>query len=124
VHADCESGPAPTEKEPNDAIALATALTQSGALTFGYISSSSDYDNFRVTVAPGWTLYAPLTRNYNLSLYNSAGSYPKGSLNGTGMTGYLSHYNGTATNQTYTIGVAGVSGSSATTQSYGLTASW
>lgn len=128
VLGDHGSGPLANEGEPNNSTTYPKVLTQSGVLTIGYIGSSVDGDYYRVSVAPGRTLRAsltvPITRNYDLRLYNSAGSYLKGSFNGTGSSESLTQYNGTTVTQTYYVSVAGASGSSSITMPYALTVTW
>ncbi len=76
------------EVEPNNTRGTANAVATSGTTVKGYISSSSDTDYFKVTVATGHTLKAvltpPSTSDFDLYIYNSSGSLVASSILGTG----------------------------------------
>jgi serine protease len=77
-----------TEVEPNNGTSTAQSVTQ-GTTINGTMASSSDTDYFKVTVAAGRSLSATLTPNgssdYDLYLYNSAGTQVARSIRGTGL---------------------------------------
>ena len=85
--------PGPTqvaEVESNNTLASAQTITPNPATVRGAISSSTDTDYFKVTLGAGKTLTAtlkpPATADYDLYLYNSAGSQIASSILGTGAT--------------------------------------
>jgi len=82
------AGPTVSETESNNTLATANGVTTSGTTINGAIGSTSDVDYFVVQVPAGKTLSATLTPNassdYDLSIYNSAGTRLAYSENGTG----------------------------------------
>ena len=85
--------PGPTlvaEVESNNTLATAQTITPNPATVNGSISSSTDTDYFKVSLGAGKTLTAtlkpPATADYDLYLYNSAGTQIASSVLGTGAT--------------------------------------
>ncbi|MFY9512540.1 MAG: S8 family peptidase [Rubrivivax sp.] len=77
-----------SEVESNNTLATAQVIGSSPVTVNGGLSASSDTDYFRVTLAAGATLTAtltpPATADYDLYLYNSAGTQIASSVLGTG----------------------------------------
>ena len=78
------------EVESNNTLATAQAVAPNLATVNGSLSGSTDTDYFRITLAAGKTLTAtlkpPASADYDLYLYNSAGSQIASSVLGTGAT--------------------------------------
>lgn len=117
------------ETESNNSIATANAITQSCTMASANIGSSSDVDYFAITVPAGKTLTATMTPNassdYDLKLYNSAGTQLASSVNGTGQADTVTRANTGTTAVTWYAKVyyyAGGTGSASGT--YTLKASW
>ena len=76
------------EVENNKTRQTAQLVSPNPALVNGTLSSTSDTDYYRVTLAGGKTLTATLTgpagANYNLYLYNANGTLVASSTQGTG----------------------------------------
>jgi len=76
------------EVESNNTMATAQAITVNPATVAGTMATSSDTDYYRLTVGAGKTLSSTLTPNissdYDLYLYNSAGTLLASSIKGTG----------------------------------------
>jgi serine protease len=111
------------EVESNSSISSAQ-LVREGNTVLGNISSRYDTDYYRVNINPGATLGAVLTptgaANYDLYLYNSAGSELASSRLGTGAVDSLSvRNNGTAVTAYY-LRVRFVSGTNGTGGTYSL----
>lgn len=122
-------GPTINETESNNTIASANPVTQSGTTVNGNMGSSSDADYIAITVPAGKTLTAVMTPNatsdYDLKLYNSAGTQLASSVNGTGQADTVTRANTGSTAVTWYAKVyyyAG--GTGATNGTYTLKASW
>jgi serine protease len=89
--------PAASDAEPNNTIGTANAVTTSGTVINGTMGSTSDSDYFLVQVPAGKTLTATLTpgagSDYDLLVYNSAGTALASSQNGTGSIDAVSSAN-------------------------------
>lgn len=85
------------EVESNNTLATAQVITPNPALVNGSLSSSSDTDYYRVSLAAGKTLTAvltpPSTRDYDLYLYNSSGTQLARSVLGTGQVDTVTYRN-------------------------------
>eukprot|EP01034_Spumella_vulgaris_P038197 gene38197-47159_t len=72
------TGPGVAEVESNNTIATAQVIATAGTTVNGTISANSDVDYYKVTLPAGKTLTVTLTPNatsdYDLELYNSAGT--------------------------------------------------
>ena len=116
--------PPPTgnEVEPNNTTGTAQAVTR-GTTINGTMASSTDNDYFRVTVAAGGTLSARLTPNatsdYDLYVYNSAGTQVGRSIAGTGQVDTVNITNG-ASSATYYVRVRFYSGATGSSGTYTL----
>ena len=115
---DAAVGPPPppnriAEVESNDDPFTAQAVAQPVKID-GTIGSTSDTDFYPVTLGAGKTLTATLTPNstsdYDLYLYNSAGSQVAQSILGTGQTDSASVTNGTQGSATFYVRVHPFSG--------------
>ena len=122
-------GPTINETESNNTIATANPVTQNGTTVNGNMSSSTDADYIAITVPAGKTLTATMTPNatsdYDLKLYNSAGTQLASSVNGTGQADTVTRANTGSTAVTWYAKVyyyAG--GTGATNGTYTLKASW
>jgi hypothetical protein len=122
-------GPTINETESNNTIATANPVTQNGTTVNGNMSSSTDVDYIAITVPAGKTLTASMTPNatsdYDLKLYNSAGTQLASSVNGTGQADTVTRANTGSTAVTWYAKVyyyAG--GTGATNGTYTLKASW
>jgi serine protease len=86
------------EVESNNTRAAAQAITANPVVVNGRISATNDTDYFRVTLAAGKTLTATLTPpagvDYDLYLYNSAGTQVASSTKGAGAVDVASYANG------------------------------
>lgn len=103
----------------NNARTSAQLISANPAQVSGTISSTSDVDYFRVSLAAGRRLNATLTpnttSNYNLAIYNASGSLVASSSNGTGLVDAASVTNsGTAAVNVY-VRVNRVSGGTGAT---------
>ena len=121
--------PPPTgfnETESNNTTATANAVTTSGSTVNGAMGTSSDTDYFVVQLAPGKTLSSTLTmgssgNDYDLSVYNSAGTEIGRSENPAGATDSVSVTNtGTTTFARYIRVVYYAGGTGATSGKYTL----
>ena len=105
--------PSGNEVEPNNTTATAQVVTQ-GTTINGTMASSSDTDYFKVTLAAGRRLSSTLTPNsasdYDLYVYNSAGTQVARSIRGTGLVDSASVTNGTAAAAVYYVRVRFYSG--------------
>jgi serine protease len=85
------------EVESNNTLATAQVITPNPALVNGSLSSSSDTDYYRLSLAAGKTLTAvltpPSTRDYDLYLYNSSGTQLARSVLGTGQVDTVTYRN-------------------------------
>jgi len=118
-----------SETESNNTIATANPITQSCTTASANMSTSTDVDYFAITVPAGKTLTATMTPNatsdYDLKLYNSAGTELASSVKGTGQADVVTRANTGSTAVTWYAKVyyyAGGTGSASGT--YTLKASW
>ncbi|CAN7159935.1 S8 family peptidase [Massilia sp. LjRoot122] len=123
--------PAPTiaETESNNTLSTANLISTSGTTVNGVMSTSTDTDYFRVDLPAGKTLSATMTPNstsdYDLYIYNSAGTLLSRSENGTGAVDSATSANtGTTTASRYVRVVYYSGGTGATSGKYTLKASW
>lgn len=122
-------GPVISETESNNTIATANPVTQNNTTVNGNIGSNSDTDYFAITVPAGKTLKAVLTPNatsdYDLELYNAAGTLLASSTAGTGAVDTITRANSTSAAVTYYAKVVYYSGGTgATAGKYTLVTSW
>ena len=118
--------PPPTgnEVEPNNTTATAQVVTK-GTTINGTMSSSSDTDYFKVSVAAKATLTSKLTPNassdYDLYVYNSSGTQVGSSIKGTGVVDTVTITNSGTAAATYYVRVRFyASGTGATGGTYTL----
>jgi serine protease len=122
--------PAASDAEPNNTIGTANAVTTSGTVINGTMGSSSDTDYFLVQVPAGKTLTATLTpgastADYDLFVYNSAGTALATSQNGAGSIDAVSSVNGTSASVARYVRVKYYSGGTgATNGKYALKLAW
>jgi serine protease len=122
--------PAINETESNNTLASANVVSTSGTVVNGTMGSSSDTDYFVVQVPAGKTLTATLSpgassSDYDLYVYNSAGTQLGRSVNGAGMTDAVSIANSTtATAARYVRVVYYSGGTGATSGKYTLKLAW
>jgi serine protease len=104
------------EVENNNTRSRAQVIGVNPALVNGTVSSSSDTDYYRVSLAAGATLTATLTppsnRDYDLYLYNASGSLITRSVNGTGQVDSAAVVNNGSTAATVFVRVVHYSGGS------------
>ena len=85
------------EVESNNTLGTAQAVTPNPALVNGSLSASTDTDYYRVTLGAGKTFTArltpPATADYDLYVYNSAGTQVGSSVLGTGAVDTVSYRN-------------------------------
>jgi len=117
------------ESESNNTIATADAVASSNTTVNGNMGSSADSDYFRVDLPAGRTLSATLTppsgADYDLYVYNSAGTQLAGSENGAGALDSVSSGNtGTSTAARYVRVVYYSGGTGATNGRYALKLTW
>jgi serine protease len=107
------------EVEPNNSISAAQAITVNPATVAGTMGLSTDNDYFKLTVAAGKTLTSKLTPNansdYDLYLYNSAGTRLAYSINGTGQVDQIVRTNTSASAVTWYVRVVYYSGGTGAT---------
>jgi serine protease len=118
-----------SEVESNNTISTGNVVSTSGTTVNGNMSSSSDTDYFKVTVPAGKTLTATLTPNstsdYDLYIYNSAGTQVTSSTNGVGAVDSASASNTGSTAVTAYARVVYYSGGTGSTSgTYTLKLSW
>jgi len=123
------TGPTVSETESNNTLATANSVTTTGTTVNGTMSSSSDTDYFVVQLPAGKTLSAALTPNsssdYDLYIYNSAGTQLAASENGTGAAESASSANtGTASSPRYVRVVYYSGGTGSTSGKYALKLTW
>ncbi len=110
--------PSGNEVEPNDSLASAQPVTL-GTTINGSMASASDGDYFKLSVPAGRTLTSTLAPNsasdYDLYVYNSAGTQVARSIRGTGLVDSASATNATAAAATYTVRVRFYSGGTGAT---------
>ncbi|MFL6673286.1 MAG: S8 family peptidase [Massilia sp.] len=121
---------AQNEAESNNTTASANAVANSGTVVSGNMGSSSDTDYFAVQLPAGKTLGATLTMgsstaDYDLLVYNSAGTLLATSQNGAGLVDAVSVTNSTtATSMRYVRVKYYSGGTGATSGKYTLKLSW
>jgi serine protease len=118
-----------SETESNNTIGTANSVTTSGTTVNGTMSSSTDTDYFVVQLPAGKTLTSTLTPNstsdYDLYIYNSAGTQITSSTNGTGSVDSTSVINnGTTTVPAYIRVVYYSGGTGSTSGKYTLKLTW
>jgi len=123
------TGPTVSETESNNTISTANSVATSGTTVNGTMASSTDTDYFVVQVPAGKTLSATLTpgssSDYDLYIYNSAGTQLATSQNGTGAVDSASSANSTtATSARYVRVVYYSGGTGSTSGKYTLKLSW
>lgn len=122
-------GPTINETESNNTIATANPVTQNATTVNGAMGTSSDVDYIAITVPAGKTLTAVMTPNatsdYDLKLYNSAGTELASSTKGTGLADTVTRANTGSSAVTWYAKVYYYSGGTgATSGKYSLKASW
>jgi serine protease len=104
------------EVESNNTRSTAQVITLNPATINGSMASTSDTDYFRVSLAAGKTLTATLTppsnRDYDLYLYNSAGTQVASATLGTGAVDTIRYANGGSSAITLFVRVRYYSGGS------------
>ena len=123
-------GPTLAESESNNTISTADAVSTSGTVVTGNLGTTTDTDYFVVQVPAGKTLTATLTQgsttnDYDLYIYNSAGTQLATSQNGAGATDTASVTNTATTTSARYVRVRYYSGGTgATSGKYTLKLSW
>ena len=117
------------EVESNNTTGTANLVTASGITMNGNLGSSSDTDYFRVDLPAGKTLASVLTPNtssdYDLYVYNSAGTLLGKSENGSGaVDSYNTTNTGSTTSARYVRVVYYSGGTGATSGKYTLKMTW
>jgi serine protease len=124
------TAPAQNEAESNNTLGTANLVSTSGTLVSGNMGSSTDTDYFLVQLPAGKTLSATLTigsttSDYDLYIYNSAGTLLAKSVNGAGSIDSTSSANTTtATSARYVRVVYYNGGTGATSGKYSLKLAW
>jgi serine protease len=123
------TAPTISETESNNTVSTANSVATSGTTVNGTMSSSTDTDYFLVSVPAGKTLSATLTPNstsdYDLYIYNSAGTQVTSSTNGTGSVDSASASNtGSTAVNAYVRVVYYAGGTGSTSGKYTLKLSW
>ncbi len=122
--------PAINETESNNTLATANSVATTGTVVSGNMGSTTDTDYFLVQLPAGKTLTSTLTMgsttaDYDLYVYNSAGTLLAKSENGAGVTDAASVSNtGTTTSARYVRVVYYSGGTGATSGKYTLKLSW
>ncbi|MDB5748854.1 MAG: peptidase, partial [Massilia sp.] len=123
-------GPTVSEVEANNTISTANGVSTSGSTVNGNLGTTTDTDYFVVQVPAGKTLTATLTQgsttnDYDLYIYNSAGTQLATSQNGAGATDTASVSNTTTASSPRYVRVRYYSGGTgATSGKYSLKLSW
>jgi len=123
------TGPTVSEVESNNTLSTANSVSTTGTTVNGTMASTSDTDYFVVQVPAGKTLTATLTpgssADYDLYIYNSAGTQLATSQNGTGAVDSASAANtATSTSPRYVRVVYYSGGTGSTSGKYTLKLSW
>jgi serine protease len=124
------TAPTISETESNNTISTANAIATAGTTVNGNLSATTDTDYFVVQLPAGKTLSATLTQgsttnDYDLYIYNSAGTQLALSENGAGATDAASVSNTTtATSARYVRVKYYAGGTGATSGKYTLKMSW
>ena len=121
--------PPNTETESNNTTGTANLVSTSGTTMNGNIGSTTDTDYFRVDLPAGKTLSSVLTPNsssdYDLYVYNSAGTLLGKSENGAGsVDSYNTTNTGTTTSTRYVRVVYYSGGTGSTSGKYTLKMTW
>ena len=121
--------PTLNEAEANNTLGTANAVSLAGTIVSAAMGSSADTDYFVVQLPAGRTMGATLTPNassdYDLYIYNSAGTLLGGSENGSGMSDSASLTNtGSGTAARYVRVVYYSGGIGATSGKYSLKLTW
>jgi serine protease len=123
-------GPTISETESNNTISTANAVSTTGTTVNGTMSASTDSDYFVVQLPAGKTLTAAMTpglstADYDLYIYNSAGTQLALSENGAGATDTASVSNTTTATAARYVRVKYYSGGTgATSGKYSLKLNW
>jgi serine protease len=118
-----------SETESNNTIGTANSVATTGTTVNGTMASTTDTDYFVVQVPAGKTLSATMTPNassdYDLYIYNSAGTLLASSENGAGAVDAASSANtGSTTSARYVRVVYYSGGTGSTSGKYTLKLSW
>jgi serine protease len=118
-----------SETESNNTISTANSVTTSGTTVNATMGSSTDTDYFKVQLPAGKTLTATMTPNsssdYDLYIYNSAGTLLSSRENGTGTADTATSSNTTtATSARYVRVVYYSGGTGSTSGKYTLKLTW
>jgi serine protease len=118
-----------SETESNNTMSTANSVTASGTTVNAAMGSSTDSDYFVVQLPAGKTLTATMTPNassdYDLYIYNSAGTRLSYSENGTGSVDSATSSNtGSATSARYVRVVYYAGGTGSTSGKYTLKLTW
>jgi serine protease len=123
------TAPTISETESNNTISTANSVATAGTTVNGTMSTTTDTDYFVVQLPAGKTLSATMTPNstsdYDLYIYNSAGTLLSYSENGTGAIDSASSANtGGTTSARYVRVVYYSGGTGSTSGKYTLKLSW
>ena len=124
------TGPTISETESNNTLAAANLISTSGTTVNGAMGSTTDTDYFRVDLPAGKTLSATMTpgsstADYDLYVYNSAGTQLGASENPAGAVDSVSNANaGTSASTRYVRVVYYSGGTGSTSGKYSLKLSW
>ena len=122
------SGTSMNETESNNTTGTANTISTSGTTVTGKIGSSTDVDYFKISLPASRSLTlnltVPSTKDYDLKLYNSAGTQIGSSTNGTGTAEAITYTNSGTSAITVYAKVYGYSSAYSTTLSYQLKATW
>ena len=122
------SGTVINETESNNTLGTANLVSTSGTTVNATLSSSTDTDYFRVDLPAGKTLSATMTPNsssdYDLYIYNSAGTLLSRSENGAGAVDSASSANTGSTTASRYVRVVYYSGSVGSAGTYNVKLSW
>jgi serine protease len=118
-----------SETESNNTISTANAVSTTGTTVNGTMSSTTDTDYFVVQLPAGKTLTAAMTPNstsdYDVYIYNSAGTLLSYSENGTGAVDTATSANtGSTTSARYVRVVYYSGGTGSTSGKYTLKLTW
>jgi Zn-dependent metalloprotease len=122
-------GPTMNETESNNTTATANLVTTANTTVSANMAASGDVDYFKVSLPAGKTLTAKMTPNatsdYDLELYNSAGTKLSSSVAGTGSVDTVTKANTTASAMDLYVKVFYYSGGTgATSGKYTLVTGW
>ena len=122
------SGTVINETESNNTLGTANLVSTSGTTVNATFSSSTDTDYFRVDLPAGKTLSATMTPNsssdYDLYIYNSAGTLLSRSENGAGAVDSATSANTGSTTASRYVRVVYYSGSVGSAGTYNVKLSW